>query len=245
MMRTIINGPYTVACDDPFEVWRAETLFTKEPGTLRWLAGLQPGETFYDIGANIGIYSLVAAQHVGPTGFVVAFEPHIPNAAALLRNLAGAGAQTRVLTCALHCTTGVFPFQYACLRPGSSGSQFGHHTSEHGEPFIPHATELKCGVTLDQLLWDGVLTPAHLVKIDVDGNELKILRGMATWLSADSAPRSVQIEVRPCDRFLIVEFMREHGYQVVHVHYTANGQLQITRGKSRDDVVSNTVFEKS
>src|SRR5574341_1906084 len=52
--------------------WRMETLFTKEPDTIEWLRGMKSGEVFYDVGANIGQYALIAAQR----GLNVhAFEP--------------------------------------------------------------------------------------------------------------------------------------------------------------------------
>lgn len=245
MSRTVTNGSLAVVCDDPFEVWRAETAFTKEPGTIAWLDQLKPGDVFYDIGANIGIYTLIAAQKVGPTGMVYAFEPHIINAGSLLRNVRQAGLDNvQVMTCALHTGNDFFPFNYASMRAGSSGSQLGHTQSETGDAFDPKATEIKYGVTLDRLLGFGVLKPATLVKIDVDGNEVDIVRGMNTWLSGDEAPRSLQIEVRSSDRWLMEGLMRQHDYIEVSRHYTANGQQQIANGAKPNDVVSNTVFEK-
>ena len=46
-----------------FELWRAQTFATKEPDTLDWLRSeLRPGDVLYDVGANIGQYSLYAAK---------------------------------------------------------------------------------------------------------------------------------------------------------------------------------------
>jgi len=71
---------YEFRCETPVEVWRAKTLPVKEAGTIQWIAGrVQSGDVFYDIGANIGLYTLVAGKRVGPAGMVYAFEPHVKN----------------------------------------------------------------------------------------------------------------------------------------------------------------------
>src|SRR5262245_15783933 len=43
-------------------LWRAETLLTKEPATIRWIDRFAPRDIFWDVGANTGIYSLYAAK---------------------------------------------------------------------------------------------------------------------------------------------------------------------------------------
>ena len=59
----------------------------KEPWTVRWIEEyLEPGEVLYDVGANVGAYSLIAAVGV-PGSRVVAFEPGPANFAALCANL--------------------------------------------------------------------------------------------------------------------------------------------------------------
>ena len=71
-------------CDSPVETWRVTTLFTKEPGTIAWLdKEVKEGDVLFDIGANIGLYSVYAASKGAK---VYAFEPHIINAAKLLLN---------------------------------------------------------------------------------------------------------------------------------------------------------------
>lgn len=63
-------------------------LGTAEPEVVDFLiAHVRPGDTVYDVGANVGYFTLIAAQLVGPQGRVVAFEPLPQNAAALRRNV--------------------------------------------------------------------------------------------------------------------------------------------------------------
>ena len=67
--------------------WRINTFFTKEPETLEWIDSFK-GEkiVFWDIGANIGLYSLYAAiKH--PNIEIVSFEPSVNNLRILSRNI--------------------------------------------------------------------------------------------------------------------------------------------------------------
>lgn len=244
MTTTITNGDYVRHCSDPYEVWRAETMFTKEPGTIAWLSGLKTGETFFDIGANIGIYTDIASRQVGPTGRVYAFEPHVGNAAALMRHVVEAGlTNVTLLTCALHSEESVQPFHYASVRSGSSGSQFSHRNDEHGQKFESLCVEVKHATAIDTLLhW---LRVAHMVKIDVDGNEVSILQGMMQWLRGSFAPRSVQVETRPSNREAVRSYMVSAKYAIDHVHHTAHGLKAIEQGAYADTLPNNTVFVKA
>lgn len=58
--------------------WRAQTLMTKEPDSLKWIDSMQPGSVFWDIGANVGALTLYAAQRGDLE--VWAFEPLITTA---------------------------------------------------------------------------------------------------------------------------------------------------------------------
>lgn len=235
MTQTITNGPLTLYCNDPLEVWRAETAFTKEPGTIAWLDQVQPGEVFFDVGANVGIYSLYAASK---GAIVYAFEPHLPNAVSLMQHAASCGLSKRisVVTAAVsdECRWG--PFTYHSLEVGSSASQFG------GWPMSSRCgvVEQKWSVTLASFA--KMLNSPALIKIDVDGIEAKIVQG----LQGDACgARSVQVELRPTNRARVIALMQERGYRVDHVHYTANGQAAIAKGADPNDLEDNTVFVKA
>src|SRR5882757_3510129 len=66
-------------------LWRVQTLATKEVDTIAWLSKMQSGEVLFDVGANMGQYSLIAAKK-GLT--VYAIEPESQNFALLCRNIA-------------------------------------------------------------------------------------------------------------------------------------------------------------
>src|SRR5215467_14181444 len=71
------RGSVAFYCLGDLAQWRAQTLLAKEPETIEWIDSFADGDTFWDIGANIGIYSVYAA--VSRRVRVLAFEPSAAN----------------------------------------------------------------------------------------------------------------------------------------------------------------------
>jgi FkbM family methyltransferase len=242
------DGPHTYRfrCGTPLETWRARTLFVKEEGTIRWLRRtLRESEVFYDVGANVGLYTILASRLVGKTGQVVAFEPHVGNVESLLHNLRenDAAANVRVISAALNDVEGYFDFHYRSALPGSAISQLHHARDDFDRPFTPVFTEYKWATTIDRLVSDGVIRPACHVKIDVDGNELRVLRGMSAVLKSAERPRTVQVEVNVPTRLEISRFMTAHGYAAVERHYTQGGRAHVEAGGDPEAIGYNVIFE--
>ena len=112
--------------------------------------GLSPGDTFFDVGANVGFISLVGARAVGPTGLVVAVEPNADDVADLEAQVALNGFDHVV-----------------AVRQAVSADVSGPWSWVNGEAVIP--------TTIDHLT--GEFRPPALIKIDVEGLELEALRG--------------------------------------------------------------------
>jgi len=246
MVQIIKTGNFSFICEDELEVWRVKTLFTKEVGTIRWLnTECQPNDIFYDIGANIGLYTTFAASKIGPTGLVYAFEPHIANAHSLLLNININNLENvTIITSALHDQNGFFKFNYLSKRSGSSGSQLGHTHGEDNTEFIPTFTELKYSSTIDKLIKDNIIKPPNLIKIDVDGNELKILHGMNELLNL-SPPRSIQVEIHPNQHNEIIKYMSKFGYNLIEKHFTSKGQKLIINGANPEHLIYNAIFKSN
>lgn len=245
-MQTIKVGPYIFECSNDIEAWRAQGLLIKEEGTIRWIeASVQPGDVVYDIGANIGLYTIVAGAKVGDAGCVYAFEPHVGSAGRLLRNVRvnKLAPRVRVLSVALSDREGFLPFNYTSNEPGSSGSQLGHAFTEGGVPFDPVATEIKYATTVDTLIRELVIPPANVVKLDVDGNELAILTGMRGLLTR-SGLRTVQVEIHPASDAAILAHMAEAGFTLLERHYTVSGKKAIAQGAAPEAVFHNAVFTR-
>ncbi len=226
------------------EQYRVKTLLTKEEGTIRWLKTIESGSVVYDIGANIGIYSIFAAQYVGSAGMVYAFEPHLFNACSLLRNINKNKFQNRIkiLTCALHDHEACVDFNYNSVKAGSSGSQLDHVIDEGGKVFIPKAVELKHATTIDLLISDGILRSPDFVKLDVDGNELLILKGMEETL--ESSLRSIQVEVHPKDGDSIVQLLKSHNFELKERHYTLAGKKLMKDHGDPSQIIHNVIFSR-
>lgn len=76
---------YTFAIPNSLSRWRIKSFSTKEPETLEWIDGIPVGSTVWDIGANIGLYSVYAAKRTNTK--VYAFEPSVFNLELLARNI--------------------------------------------------------------------------------------------------------------------------------------------------------------
>jgi FkbM family methyltransferase len=165
----------------------------KEPGTVRWIESLfRGGDVFYDIGANVGAYALLAARR-HPGVRVVAFEPSFASYAQLCRNVVLNRCEATVITLpiALSDDTGLASFHYHDLRAGSALHSL---TSNGAAVDAGVASQTIMRWRLDDLIARlGLPRPVH-VKVDVDGHELAVLRGAERTLE-DPGVRSVLVEV--------------------------------------------------
>lgn len=234
------------AVRNPQEYSRATNALRTEPGTLRWIAEqVRPGDVLYDVGANTGLFSLLAAHRSGADGRVVAFEPHAATTATLLENVAlnGLGDRIDVLSCALHGSTGHLPFLYRSLMAASGLSQIGATRDPFGHDSAPVGRELKAVARADDLIAAGTIPPADLVKIDVDGNELDVLAGMRDLLGGRPRPRSVQVEVNPEGGDELIELMQSLGYDERGRHLTMGIAKLVRAGADPGTLGANVIFE--
>lgn len=192
-----LHGPVEIHLRAPNEVtrYRAQTFSTKEPETLEWIEQHGGDGTFYDIGANVGLYSLYYAKvH---SGLTYAFEPSTLNLGLLTTNIARNRLSSRIIvfpTPVTDCNQ-VATFHMSMTDEGGAMSTFGRTHGHDGEHL---ATQLKYempGLSLDFMLEHGILpTPPSTMKIDVDGIEHLVLRGAQRLLETPSLT-SILIEV--------------------------------------------------
>lgn len=239
---------YYFECHGEEELYRVRTLYEKEPGTLHWIdSELRPNDVFFDIGANIGLFTIYAACRLKRPGAAYAFEPHAPSFCSLLRNIELNGIRNRVhaLSCALHVEDGFFPFNYRVLTPGASDSQLDSMRTAEQKKFKPKAVELKQGAGVDTLIRQGVIESPDLVKIDVDGNELLILQGMEKLLCGTQAPRAIQVEVNP--RYPeLRDYLKGTGFRLAERHYTVYQERRLAAGTCLPEQAGyNGIFRKS
>lgn len=166
---------------------------------------LQPGQVFYDIGANVGFFTVIGARLVGPTGQIYAFEPVPENAHAVRQNAASNG---------FHQVT---VFEQAVAQASGRGELFVSHYA--GGATLSAADlppDLKQSITvelvaIDDLIVQGLRPPA-VVKVDVEGAELAVFQGMAQTIATfrpliiyeidDGDEQAFRRKQQACDTFL-------------------------------------------
>lgn len=168
---------------------------SKEPETVQWIEQhFRDGDVFYDIGANVGAYSLIAACRF-PGLRVYAFEPSALNVGQLVRNVAlnGCGDRVMPLAIALGDSTRMETFNYQNLDRGGALHTIGEPVTEHGRRFVPALRQSVRIESLDDVVrWYELPPPSH-IKVDVDGAEARILQGAARTLTAPTL-RSLLLE---------------------------------------------------
>jgi len=167
-------------------------------------SSLRPGAVLWDIGANFGLHAVTAAR-LAPAATVVAFEPNPSEHARLLRHRAWNAPQLITSSIALSHAAGTLPLFLA-----SEGNS-GRTTLEAW--FKPEASGqvLVAVSTGDQLIASGQLPAPTLIKLDVEGHEESVLRGLS---AAIAHPRCelVVFEDHPQDDSAVKTILRAAGF---------------------------------
>jgi FkbM family methyltransferase len=143
---------------------------------LRDLLGA--GDTFFDVGSNIGFFALIGAKQVGPRGQVHAFEPvaDIAEAARLNASRNGLDMVTVHTVAVADIPSGYVELMLAAHPGGATLSTTDEPNDLSGRLPVPVTT-------LDQLVAEGRCPVPDVVKIDVEGAEMQVLDGMARQLA--------------------------------------------------------------
>jgi len=169
---------------------------------------VRAGATVFDIGANVGFVTLVAASLVGPTGRVVAFEPVPANADAIRENL----ALNNIDWVELH-ETAVGRAAGSAKMIVSDVSAFSRLETVN----VPTGARERIDVgiiSIDDFMGLGASPAPDLVKIDVEGAELDVLEGMRRTI-AEYRP-VILCEVHDCN-VAYAELMSSLGYETVNL----------------------------
>ena len=176
--------------------WRVDSFFTKEPDTIRWISCMTDEEILLDVGANVGMYTIMAS--VGRGLKVFAFEPESQNYSLLNRNIYLNGVSDLVTAyCAgLSDHSGLDKFYLSNFSLGGSCHAVGESLDFN---LIPQQADYVQGCTvytLDEMIESNAIpVPTH-IKIDVDGFEHKVITGMQKTLTKPEV-KSVLIELNP------------------------------------------------
>lgn len=144
---------------------------------------LQPGDIFLDVGANIGLFTVVAARRVGLGGHVFAFEPSPREAHFLQRNIGlNRLSNVTIVQCAVAEREGTTQFAIA-----GDGGLNSIMKNEHPAQQIQSWSSVDV-TTLDAYISDNAIQHIALAKIDVEGGERNVLFGAKGLLSRQDPP---------------------------------------------------------
>jgi FkbM family methyltransferase len=192
----------------------------------------KPGDTVVDVGAHIGLYSLIAAKRVGPSGKVIAIEPDPENCNLLQRNIE------------LNKLTNVTIFKRAAFSSSSKlklylpGKERGFtklSTIMANRAVTENFLEIDA-TTLDHLMLMQGMSQVNWIKIDVEGAELEVLKGATVTLSV-SKDIALLIEVHNVNNIdlhsAIVKFLQPYEFHIEFERRYANGERHVLFRKTK------------
>lgn len=164
--------------------YRARTLLTKEPETIAWIDQIPEGSTFYDVGANIGIYSIYGA--IKRNLKVVSVEPSPLNLELLFRNIQSNQLQSKITIVPIALSNednvqNLYMQQGDNIWGGAHNSS-GDMISQDGNMMANFIVSSQLAMKMDSLILNCNLPVPRFLKIDVDGLEILVLEGALTTL---------------------------------------------------------------
>lgn len=230
-----MHPPFKWWPQNEIEQWRFNTFYEKEPETLEWIRLFKDKEIFWDIGANIGVYSLFSAA-IHPFISIMAFEPSQINLNRFVE-LINLNEFISILPVRL-ALGGEGKFVKFIDKDPRSGSAGGEiiECNWFDDNAFPQTT-------IDRLVSAGMAIPTH-IKIDVDGGEFGIIQGGLYTLGQPEC-KSLLVELDPtCTNIpLVCELMKQKGFTMNNEFNTMDNHSKYRRMRE-NIIVENVVFTK-
>ena len=180
--------------------WRVETLYTKEPETIAWIDRFELRNnkkiSFWDIGSNIGLYSIYASI-THPECEVISFEPSSNNLRVLSRNISINNLEKSIKIFTNPLTDKGKKFlmmQHNEFNEGGALNSFGENFNFEGKKYFYPMNYQLLGFSIKDILDNKFLEIPDYIKIDVDGIEHLILSGAGEYLK-DKKIKSISVEI--------------------------------------------------
>ena len=224
------HGPLLCKCGHGRLLWRARTFHTEEPETVRWLDSIPQDGCLWDVGANVGLYSIYAAKLRKCQ--VYAFEPESQNFALLVENIAlNRVAENCQPAClAISDKSGLGSLNVRYVTKGGAYNLFASPESERAQTEdLPESIQavmaadstksnlrqLVYGVSLDDLLSRHKLQPPTHLKIDVDGLEPWIIQGGPRLLESNQLQTIlIEINKKSTRDMAVPEILAKKGFRL-------------------------------
>ena len=178
--------------------WRVDNFFTKEPETIEWINKFSNKDEiiFWDIGANIGIYSLYAAlKHKNIQ--VTSFEPSTSNLRVLTRNISINNLNNKISVFNNPLTNKpnkILTMKETNFIEGGAFNTFGEEINFEGKKIDSKMEYRIYGTSINYIIEKDILNIPDYIKIDVDGIEHLILDGASNYLNNNKL-KEILIEI--------------------------------------------------
>jgi len=231
---TPLNNLFNMIVSNDIEKWRHDTFFSKEPELLLWVDSFCNGCIYWDIGANIGIYSLYVAARKDAAQIYI-FEPQRTNFDRAMENakLNHWRKWQPTAPCAVGNYNGWATFKPGSDLPGANDGRFVE----------PHMREKAYDIpmyTIDELCRWLSPCPTH-IKIDVDGGEGAIIEGADQTLR-NPRLQSVLVEIND-DRASIVGAFESRGFTTDNI-FNITVPHSRTRRAEENIAAENVIFTR-
>jgi len=172
--------------------FRADTFSTKEPETLEWIESMDNGSTMWDIGANVGLYSIYASKIRSCR--VYAFEPSVFNLELLARNIFNNDLveYITIIPLPLSNELKINSLNMTTTEWGGALSTFGEKYGHDGKELSEIFKFNTIGLSMEDAVKLLNIPSPDYVKMDVDGIEHLILKGGSVILKKI---KSILVEV--------------------------------------------------
>ena len=202
-------------------MWRVETFFNKEPETIEWINSFKNSKAtiFWDIGANIGLFSIYNSLK-NKKSCTISFEPSTSNLKVLSRNISINNLKNiNIFPIALSDKkNGFFMMNENKFVDGGALNTFSERYNFEGKTFKPEMNYNFYGTNIEKLINDKFLEIPSYIKIDVDGIEHLILKGMGKYLK-NKKIKSILVEINENFQFqfrTIISLMLKNNFILLH-----------------------------
>lgn len=192
---------------------------------------LRPGDVFVDVGANIGYFSLLASRLVGPTGAVLAFEPEAANYALLEANILMNGCDN------------IRSFEAALGEENASGTIYLNELNRGDHsiyPTEPGRSGQDISIVNGSRLIAQTHPRVHCIKIDTQGAECDVVRGLRELIAASAADLLMIIEFSPMhlrnagtSGRVLLDLLAGHEWRMYLMDADAGGLLPVSAQQVR------------
>lgn len=250
----IIDGSKLIFfCPSRRTLVRVQSLFKLEPETLNWIDNFKLHNSnkivFWDIGANIGLYSIYAAVKFSDIE-INSFEPSTSNTRTLSRNISINNFHNKIniFPLALSDKQNIISFfNETKFSEGGSISNFNNIINHNGEVVKDNQIKNKYnlyGTSIDYLIQNNIVKVPNYIKIDVDGIEHLIIKGAKNLLKNNNL-RELSIEMNPnySEQYeFINNIMKENNFKKIQP--TNTKLLKKTNYKLNSNEIINVIFQR-